>query len=59
MTASAGGFVSNQVAVYSHPPITSLSVAGPQKFDRAADMPPLKAKLRNLDATAAYCASTG
>jgi hypothetical protein len=29
MTATAGGFSSNQVAVYSHPPITSLSVGGP------------------------------
>ena len=29
MTASAAGFTSNQVAVYSHPPITSLSVVGP------------------------------
>ena len=29
MTASAAGFTSNQVAVYSHPPITSLSVSGP------------------------------
>src|SRR5271163_840896 len=29
MTASAAGFTSNQVAVYSHPGITSLSVNGP------------------------------
>src|SRR5580693_7661477 len=29
MTASAGGFTSNQVAVYSHPPITSLQLVGP------------------------------
>ncbi len=29
MTASAAGFTSNQVAVYSHPPITSLSIVGP------------------------------
>src|ERR1700761_737920 len=29
MTASAAGFVSNQVAVYSHPNITSLQLVGP------------------------------
>jgi hypothetical protein len=29
MTASAGGFTSNQVAVYSHPPVTSLQLVGP------------------------------
>ena len=29
MTASANGFTSNQVAVYSHPNITSLAVNGP------------------------------
>ena len=29
MTASAGGFTSNQVAVYSHPNITSLQLVGP------------------------------
>jgi hypothetical protein len=29
MTASANGFTSNQVAVYSHPGITALSVNGP------------------------------
>jgi trimeric autotransporter adhesin len=29
MTASAAGFTSNQVAVYSHPNITSLAVQGP------------------------------
>ncbi|HEV2274765.1 MAG TPA: hypothetical protein VGR96_11405 [Acidobacteriaceae bacterium] len=29
LTASASGFTSNQVAVYSHAPISSLSVAGP------------------------------
>jgi len=29
MTAAADGFTSNQVAVYSHPNITSLSVQGP------------------------------
>ncbi len=30
MTASADGFTSNQVAVYSHPGITSLQLVGPQ-----------------------------
>jgi hypothetical protein len=30
MTASADGFTSNQVAVYSHPNITSLQLVGPQ-----------------------------
>jgi hypothetical protein len=29
MTAAAGGFTSNQVAVYSHPNITSLQLVGP------------------------------
>jgi trimeric autotransporter adhesin len=29
MTAAAGGFTSNQVAVYSHPNITSLQLIGP------------------------------
>jgi trimeric autotransporter adhesin len=29
MTASAAGFTSNQVAVYVHPPITSLQLVGP------------------------------
>ncbi len=31
MTASANGFSSNQVAVYSHPNITSLQLAGPNE----------------------------
>jgi hypothetical protein len=31
MTASAGGFTSNQVAVYSHPPLTSISIQGPNQ----------------------------
>ena len=29
MTAAAGGFTSNQVAVYSHPNVTSLQLVGP------------------------------
>ena len=29
LTAQAAGFTSNQVAVYSHPPITTLNVSGP------------------------------
>ena len=31
MTASAGSFTSNQVAVYAHPNITSLQLVGPNK----------------------------
>src|SRR3984957_15290578 len=35
MTASAGGFTSNQVAVYSHPSITSLQLVGPTNAEGA------------------------
>src|SRR5580698_9353970 len=35
MTASAGGFTSNQVAVYSHPPVTSLQLVGPTNAEGA------------------------
>jgi trimeric autotransporter adhesin len=35
MTASAAGFTSNQVAVYSHPPITSLQLVGPTNAEGA------------------------
>jgi trimeric autotransporter adhesin len=33
MTAQAAGFTSNQVAVYSHPPVTTLNVGGPTTTD--------------------------
>ena len=35
MTASAAGFTSNQVAVYSHPPITTLQLVGPTNAEGA------------------------
>ena len=35
MTASAAGFTSNQVAVYSHPAITSLQLVGPTNAEGA------------------------
>ena len=47
MTASAGGFTSNQVAVYSHPPLTSLSVKGPTDRTRASPYVFPKGKPRN------------
>ncbi len=57
LTASASGFTSNQVAVYSHAPITSLSVntptnsSGQQECLSQGQTTPLVAT--------AYCASTG
>ena len=56
MTASAGGFTSNQVAVYSHPPITSLSIQGPTNGSQAECLS--QGQTKQLDATA-YCTSTG
>jgi hypothetical protein len=58
MTASAGGFTSNQVAVYSHPPITSLAVAGPTNSTTGKAECLSQGQTSQLDA-AAYCTSTG
>ena len=58
MTASAGGFTSNQVAVYSHPNITSLTVNGPTD---SAGKPECLSQggTSQLDATAYYINSAG
>ncbi len=58
MTASAGGFTSNQVAVYSHPPITSLSVSGPTNQTTGRPECISQGETSQLDGTA-YCSSTG
>jgi trimeric autotransporter adhesin len=58
MTASAGGFSSNQVAVYSHPPLTSISIQGPTSGNTSAPQCLSQGQTRQLDATA-YCSSTG
>ncbi len=59
MTASAGGFTSNQVAVYAHPGITSLSVNGPT--DQTTGKPECLSQglTAQLDATAYTTDSTG
>jgi trimeric autotransporter adhesin len=57
MTASAAGFTSNQVAVYSHPPITSLSVAGPTTNTGQPECLS-QGHTSQLDSVA-YCTSTG
>jgi trimeric autotransporter adhesin len=57
MTASAAGFTSNQVAVYSHPPINSLAVQGPTN-STGAPICLSQGQTQQLDSTA-YCASTG
>jgi hypothetical protein len=56
MTASAAGFTSNQVAVYSHPSLTSLSLAGPTSSGAPVCLS--QGATSQLDASA-YCASTG
>ncbi len=56
MTAQGGGFTSNQVAVYSHPPINSLSIQGPT--NGGAPVCLSQGQTKQLDATA-YCSSTG
>jgi hypothetical protein len=56
MTASAAGFTSNQVAVYSHPPLTSLSLAGPTSSGAPVCLS--QGATSQLDASA-FCASTG
>ncbi len=58
MTASAGGFSSNQVAVYSHPPLTSISIQGPTNGNAGAPQCLSQGQTKALDATA-YCSSTG
>jgi hypothetical protein len=58
MTASAAGFTSNQVAVYSHPPINSLSVSGPTNSTSGKPECLSQSQTSQLDSTA-YCASTG
>jgi trimeric autotransporter adhesin len=58
MTASAAGFTSNQVAVYSHPPITSLAVQGPTNTTTGQAQCLSQGLTSQLDATA-YCTSTG
>jgi trimeric autotransporter adhesin len=57
MTASAAGFTSNQVAVYSHPPIVSLSVAGPTNGGKPACLS--QGQTSQLDATAYTTNSAG
>jgi hypothetical protein len=58
MTATAAGFSSNQVAVYSHPPLTSISIQGPTNGNTGAPQCISQTQTKQLDATA-YCASTG
>ncbi len=58
MTASAAGFTSNQVAVYSHPPLTSLAVQGPTNTTTGQPQCLSQGQTSQLDSTA-YCASTG
>ncbi len=59
MTASAAGFTSNQVAVYSHPPITSLSVSGPTNSTTGKPECLSQGLTSQLDATAYYTNSAG
>ena len=59
MTASAAGFTSNQVAVYSHPPITSLSVSGPTNTTTGKPECLSQGLTSQLDATAYYTNSAG
>src|SRR5580658_3049097 len=57
MTATAAGFTSNQVAVYSHPPITSLQLVGPTNTS-GAPVCLSQGQTSQLDSKA-YCTSTG
>ena len=59
MTASAAGFTSNQVAVYSHPPITSLAVSGPTNITTGQPECLSQGLTSQLDATAYYTNSAG
>jgi hypothetical protein len=62
LTAQAAGFSSNQVAVYSHPPVTTLNVGGPLVTNPTTgqQVPAClsQGQTSQLDATA-YCTSTG
>jgi hypothetical protein len=57
MTAAAGGFTSNQVAVYSHPNITSLQLVGPN--NAGAPICLSQGLTSNLDAIAYTTNSAG
>jgi trimeric autotransporter adhesin len=57
MTATANGFTSNQVAVYSHPNITSLQLVGPN--NNGAPICVSQGGTSQLDAIAYYSSSTG
>jgi trimeric autotransporter adhesin len=59
MTAQGGGFTSNQVAVYSHPPITSLSVEGPTNTTSGKPECLSQGLTSQLDATAYTTNSAG
>jgi hypothetical protein len=59
MTATASGFTSNQVAVYSHPPITSLSVGGPTNPTTGKPECLSQGQTSQLDATAYSTNSAG
>jgi trimeric autotransporter adhesin len=59
MTASAAGFTSNQVAVYSHPPITSLAVSGPTNITTGQPECLSQGLTSQLDSTAYTTNSAG
>jgi trimeric autotransporter adhesin len=59
MTASAAGFASNQVAVYSHPNITSLQLVGPTNPDTKAPICLSQGQTSQLDSIAYYTNSAG
>jgi hypothetical protein len=59
MTASAAGFTSNQVAVYSHPAITSLAVDGPTNPTSGQPACLSQGLTSQLDATAYTTNSAG
>ncbi|MGC2400376.1 MAG: hypothetical protein WA510_11355 [Acidobacteriaceae bacterium] len=59
MTATAAGFSSNQVAVYSHPNITSLQLVGPTNAETGAPVCLSQAATSQLDAIAYYINSAG
>jgi trimeric autotransporter adhesin len=59
MTASAAGFASNQVAVYSHPNITSLQLVGPTNSETGAPICLSQSQTSQLDAIAYYTNSAG
>ncbi len=52
MTASAGGFTSDQVAVYSHPPVTSLSVRRSDQRNTGEPICLSQTQTKQLDAIA-------